>query len=293
MRYTFHIGLHCTDEDRLLSCLLANEERLMNAGTVAARPGRFRPALRKAMLGLKGSPAPEDVQQSILDAVMDVDHAEHVLFSSDSFLCVPMRAVVEGKLYPLVGQRAPWIRNLFPQSPARFCLALRNPATFLPAIQQRFSEAESFGAFLDRIDPEALSWADMVARLRDAIPDAEIVAWCNEDTPLLWPELLRLLAHLPDDVTLDEELAFVESLMRPEGASRLQQYLGSHPQITGNHRQRIISVFLDKFADAETVETDPSSLPDWDTPRIAALTEAYEGDVARIGAMDGVRLLVP
>lgn len=296
MRFTYHIGLHCTDSDRALKCLLQNEAALAARGTAIAAPERFRPALREAMLALKGTPAPGEMQERLMDAVTDLDAPDHVMFSSDSFLCVPARAVSGGTLYPLVSERAPWIRNLFPDNPAHFCLALRNPATLLPALHSRFAEKESFDDILARTDPEALSWSDMVARLRAAVPDAVITVWCNEDAPLLWPEILALLAGAPDDPdlpdTLDGAGDFLAELMRPEGTIRLGSYLEQNAPRSASHRRRIIAAFLARFARPSAVSAT-YDLPGWTEERLARLTETYEADVARIGQMAGVRLMRP
>jgi len=292
MRFTYHIGLHCTVEDRAVTCLLENAAALAAEGRVIAQPGRFRPALREAMLTFKGVPPPRDAQERLLDAVTDTDAPAHVLFSSDSFLCVPQRAISGASLYPLADERGPWIRNLFPEAPARFALALRNPATLIPALHDRFAEKEGFEDFLDRIAPEELSWADMVARLRTAVPDAEITVWCNEDAALLWPDLLTLLAGEPERAALTGADAFLAELMTSEGLARMQSYLAEHPPRDAGHRRRVTAAFLDRFAKPEAVE-ESYDLPGWTDDRLARLTERYEADVARIGEMDGVRLLAP
>jgi len=292
MRVTYHIGMHCTDEDRALDCLLSNAGALARQGCAVAPPDRFRPALREAMLELKGAPAPEAMQARLLDAVIDLDAPRHVLFSSDSFLCVPQRAVADGTLYPLADERAPWIRNLFPEAEAHFALALRNPATLIPAIQRRFRDRESWQDLTARIAPEAMSWADMVARLRTAVPDAEITVWCNEDAPLLWPELLALLSGAPEETALEGGDAFLGELMAPDGFARMQSYLAQTPPRDAGHRRRVVAAFLDRFARPEAVEEE-FDLPGWGADRIARLTETYEADIARIGTMDGVRLLLP
>ena len=302
MRVTYHIGLHCTDEDRALECLLANADALAEDGLAVARPGRFRPALREAMLELKGAPAPPDRQSALLAQVVDLDAPRHVLFSSDSFLCVPQRAIAGAALYPLVDERAPWIRNLFPQAPAHFALALRNPATLIPALQERFRKDESFEAYLARIEPEALSWVDMVARLRGAVPDAEITVWCNEDAALLWPEILALLAAGAgeaadrtrefDGTALAGADDFLSTLMPEDGLARMRSYLAEHPPRDAGHRRRVVAAFLDRFARQDAVDEE-FDLPGWTAPRLAALTERYEREIAELSHMDGIRMLLP
>ncbi len=41
MQIALHIGAHCTDEDRLLKCLLMNKEILSDVGTAVPGPGRY------------------------------------------------------------------------------------------------------------------------------------------------------------------------------------------------------------------------------------------------------------
>lgn len=292
MRCIYHIGLHSTDEDRALRCLLRNDTTLKKQGTVIAKPGQFRPVLRQAMIELKGARPSEEMQDHILEEITDLDAPKRVVFSNDSFLCVPRRAVKGGQLYPLVGERAPWIRNLFPDHPAEFVLALRNPATMIPAIQARFADQEPFEAFLERIDPEALSWVNMIQRLRAVVPDCQITVWCNEDSPLVWPEILQALSGFEDPMSLDGVNDFPESLMSQEGVTRMRNYLDGHAAAEPAHRRRIVSAFLDKYAREDAVE-ESFDLPDWTEDRIARLTGRYVADVEQIAEMDGIHFISP
>jgi limonene-1,2-epoxide hydrolase len=290
MKVVYHIGLHCTDEDRALRCLLRNAGELSGRGTIVPSPGRFRPVLRKAMVELRGAPAPREMQEAVLDAVMDADRAERLVFSSDSFLCVPARAVSEGVLYPQAAERAVWIRNLFPERPAEFVFALRNPATWLPALQARFAAEESFADVLARIEPERLSWPDMVRRFRDAVPGSEITVWADEDTPLIWPEVLGALSAHPAPETLEGAGDFAESLMEEDGQARMRAWLAEHPPRSPAHRRKVTAAFLDRYARAEAIEVE-YDLPGWTAERVARLTERYEADLDAVARLDGVRVL--
>ncbi|MEM1430913.1 MAG: hypothetical protein AAGG09_15765 [Pseudomonadota bacterium] len=292
MRVTFHIGLHSTDEDRALGCLLANETLLAREGTAVPRPGLFRPALRDAMVSLKGAPAPTALQEHILDAVTATDRPRHIVFSSDSFLCVPQKAVGEDCLYPLAGDRAIWIRNLFPDNDATICFALRNPATLLPAIHARTGATEDFADLMRTIRPEALNWFDMVERLAAGLDGTRIVLWSNEDAPILWPEILALLAGRSDGTAHDLASwdSFLAELLPAEAMTRMRSYLETHPPRDPSHRRRIIAAFLDRFASPDAVE-DAVELPGWDHERIADLTARYEADLVRIEQMPFVEVL--
>ena len=290
MKVIYHIGLHSTDEDRALRCLLRNDSLLQQRGIVVAQPGRFRPVLREAMIQLKGQPATEEIQDHILEGITEIDAPQRVLFSNDSFLCVPRRAIEGGVLYPLVSERAPWIRNLFPGQPTEFALALRNPATLIPALHARFAAEENFEQYLARLDPEALSWMNMVERLRACVPDARLIVWCNEDSPLIWPDILQALSDLPDPMHLEGINDFIAGLMTEDGFARLESYLDGHPASGVAHWRKIVSAFLDKFALADAVEEE-FDLPGWSQERVSILSERYEEDIERIVQMDGIEFL--
>lgn len=290
MKLVYHIGLHSTDEDRALRCLLQNPERLAEAGTIAAAPGRFRPVLRQAMIHLRGAPASRHIQEQVLDEIIDHDSTDRLLFSSDSFLCVPKRAITGGALYALAEERAPWIRNLFPDDPAEFAFGIRNPATLIPALQARFADEEDFETYLARIRPEDLSWADMVSRFQRAVPDCPLTIWCNEDTPLIWHEILEALSGHPNALELEGVHDFHRTIMSEEGVDRMERYFATHPSGNAEQRRRVVATFLEDFANPDAVEVE-YELPGWTADRLARLSERYEADVAEVAAMEGVRFL--
>ena len=294
MRVTSHIGLHCTDGDRALDCLLSNAASLASEGTAVPRPERFRPALREAMLSLRGAPAPAELQERLLDALVETDRPRHILFSSDSFLCVPQKALSATQLYPLARERVGWIRNLFPDHDTTICFALRNPATLLPALHRRTGETEELAALLRSIEPDALSWPDMIERLAAGAPNTRVVVWCNEDAPVLWPEILALLAGRSGGRVdgLENWDAFLGDLLPPHALGRLRSYLAAHPPHDSAHRRRILAAFLDRFADAGANE-ERVDLPGWDHAKVAEVTARYEADIVRIERMPGVELLLP
>ena len=57
MRIVYHLGAHCTDEERLVRCLLKNRATLADQGIVVPAPTRYRKLLRDTAVQLKGQPA--------------------------------------------------------------------------------------------------------------------------------------------------------------------------------------------------------------------------------------------
>lgn len=290
MRIVYHLGAHFTDEERLLKCLLKNRSVLAQHGIVVPGPKRYRGLLRDAAVQLKGASASRDTQALLLDQIMEEDVADRLILSWDSFLSLPPW-VLKGTLYPAAGERVRAFSQIFPEIDAEFHLAIRNPATFLPTLFEKQRSAD-YSEFLAGADPYDLRWSDVVERILTANPDAPLTIWCDEDTPLIWPEVLRAVAGLPEDCRLDGEGDLLASLMSGDGHSRMQAYMASHQPATIVQRRKIVSAFLDKFALPERIDMEVN-MPTWTTDVVEELTAGYEEDVARIAAMPQVRFIAP
>ena len=290
MRIVYHLGAHFTDEERLLKCLLKNRDVLAQHNIVVPGPKRYRALLRETAIALKGQAATRDSQALILEQIMEEDSADRLILSWDSFLSLPPW-VLKDTLYPAAGERVRAFSQIFPEIEAEFHLAIRNPATFLPALYER-QQPKAYPDFLAGSDPYDLRWSDVVERILDSNPDAPLTIWCDEDTPLIWPEVLQAVAGLPDGVRLDGEEDLLISLMSGEGMARLRAYLESHPPASVLQRRKIVSAFLDKFALPERIDMQ-IEMPGWTEDMVADLTEAYEEDVARIAQMAEVTFLAP
>lgn len=291
MEMVYHIGAHCTDEDRLLKSLLKNRGTLSAQGIIVPGPSRYRPVLREMLVSLRGKPATPEQQQIILDAVIDEDEAQRIVFANESFLCVPNKVLEQHMLYPMAGEKSHWLAQLFPDNPCTFFLGLRNPATFIPALFQRSKETD-FAAFVSGVDPVRLVWSDMVRRICNANPTADVVVWCNEDTPLIWSDLLRALADCDETTELRGRYDLLATLMTEPGLKRMRAYLDSNPPVNAVQHGRVIAAFLDKYAIPEAVEEE-LDLPGWTPKLVDEMTERYEEDLLDIERMEGVRFLAP
>jgi len=290
MEIVLHVGAHSTDEDNLLKCLYKNKGRLAEHGIIVPEPSRYRPAIRETLQTLDGDVAPIETQEALLDSIMDEDHAERVILSHESFFCVPGRSIGNGGLYPNASSKAARLRYLFSRENVQFCIALRDPATFIPAIFERAKDP-NFENFLDGSDPMALRWSELITRIRTMVPDAPITLWCNEDTPLLWPQVLTAIAGTDDAFRFDGVNDFLGTIMGRGGLNRLESYLEAHPPQTENQRERIIAAFLDKFG-AAALEQE-IDLPGWTEAYVSQLSELYERDLELLDAMPGVTFLKP
>jgi hypothetical protein len=291
MEIAFHLGAHCTDDEALVRCLLRNRGVLAAEGIAVPGPARYRTLLRDASAQLDGATASADTAQLLLDEIVEDEGARRVVLSFDSFMAFPRWALGRNQFYPGATDRTVALAALFPGHRVEFFLAIRNPATFLPALLER-QKGKSYEEFIEGCDPLALRWSDLVDRIRAASPEVPLTVWCDEDTPLIWPDVLRHVAGHPASLTLEETDGILAAIMAPEGFARMQAYLASHPPQTSLQRRRIVSAFLDKFALPERIDME-LDLPGWTAEFVEALTAAYDADCVRIARMPGVRFLVP
>ena len=291
MRIVYHLGVHCTDEERLLRCLLKNRAALAGEGIVIPGPARYRTLLRDTAMQLRGQPASEDTEALVLDQIMDEAVAERLILSWDNFAGYAQNALRGSQLYPGAAERLFAFAQVFPDIDCEFHMAIRNPATFLPAVYAK-QKGRTLEEFTEGLDPLAVTWSDLIASIRIANPSVPITVWCDEDTPLLWPEILRLVAGHSDLIELLDADGVLADIMRPEGLARMRAYLDERPPVDEDQRRRIVSAFLDKFAREDAIDVEVE-MPGWTPDLIARMTDAYDLDVARILRMDGVRMILP
>lgn len=289
MQIVFHIGVHCTDEDRLLKTLLRNRDRLLKQGVSVPGPSRYRPIIRETLQKLRGQPAGPEAQDVLLDAILEEDEAERLILSSEQFLGVYARVHGNNLLYPQAGERLRALRGLFPDHEVEFHFALRDLATFFPAVFNA-SQVATFQDFMGQCDLRKFSWAHMVARMRQAVPDAPFVCWANEDTPMIWPEVLETVAaHSPETILEGREDMLREVLTEP-GLTRLRAYMDKNPPEDPVTYARIVGVFLDKYLDEDKIEEE-IELPGWTDRVIDYLSEAYEKDLETVASLPGVDMI--
>jgi len=291
MKIVYHLGGHNTDEGRILRCLLANKGELAKQDIEVPGPSSYRAMLRDSVNSLKGEAAPFDVQETILEEALSNDHAKRVVFESENFICIPGRAFMDGTLYGNVGVKTRALRMLFPDQPVEFTLATRDLATLIPTLAKR-TNVNNTEELLNGANVLDQKWSRVVQDIRTHNPDCELTVWCNEDTPLLWPEVLQAVGGYELGTEIASENDFLATLMTAEGMVRLQAYLKTHEPKNPQQRRRIVAAFLDKFG-LEDELVEEVDLPEWSDDLVDQLTNSYEEDLYAIAQIPGVRLLTP
>lgn len=287
--FVYHLGFYCTDEGMLIRSLMKNGGDLNKEKIILPRPRRYRKLLSEVTSKYRGNPMPEDEQQELFDKILMGYPAERVIFGNEEFLCPPGKVFEHERLYGKLSYRSTRLRYLFPENPCEFFLAIRNPATFVPAAMVR-AKTTNYEGFTRGVDPRHMRWSDVIESLQEANPDCPITVWCNEDTPLIWPTILRELSDASPELKLDGELDVLRSIMTEDGFKRMETYLASHEPPNEIQRRRVFAAFLDKFAIEDELEED-IDLPGWTPDFVDEITARYDDDVYKIERMSGVNFI--
>ncbi len=291
MQIVYHIGANCTDEDRLLKSLLKNVDAFAAEGIKVPGPGKYRRIIRETILNLNGATPSPDTRDILLDAILDDEPVNRLIMSHSAFICIPKLIFENGVFYERATAKVAGLASLFPDDEIELFLGIRNPATFVPAV---FVDAKNtdFAQYLRGITLDQIRWSDVVTRIQEAAPKASLTVWCNEDTPLIWSQLIREISGVDPLAKITGGFDLLASIMAPEGMKRFFDYLKSHPPATEIQKRRIIAAFLERYVIEEEV-IEEFDLPGWTTEVVDHLTEAYEEDVYLISRMPGVNFIAP
>jgi hypothetical protein len=291
MKIILHAGVHATDEDRLMKCLLKNAGDLAGSNVAVPGPSRYRALLRDTLNAMvQGNLAP-DAREVLLEAILDGDHPERLIFSNENFFSVPKSAVGDGLFYPGAEEKLARMCHLFAPDEIELFIGLRNPAGFLCGVHA-LSPDMPFDAFMNGSNPATMRWSELVLRIRDALPDLPITLWANEDTPLIWAELLREMLGLAPGEKIQGGFDLITELMSADGMRRFRAYLKAHPVMTEDQKRRVISAFLAKFALPEMLEEE-LDIPGWTADDVDRMVLQYERDIAQLADVPGVRMIMP
>ncbi|WP_298492233.1 hypothetical protein [uncultured Maritimibacter sp.] len=289
MQIAFHVGAHCTDEDQLLKSLLKNPKILQDHGVAVPGPSKYRKLLTDVFSKLDGGRATEETQDVVLEAILDGEDPDRLVLSFQNFICGPRRIIEDGMLYPLAGERTHNLRAGFPAHDVEFFIALRNPATFVPAIISAFPDLDGH-KIASELRLEGLIWSDVVRDIREANPDCPVTVWCNEDTPLIWPEVMHDITGIDMRILFKGGLDIIAQIMEREGVKRLRAYMAENPPVSEIQRRRVLAAFLDKYAIDEAVEEEVS-LPGWTDEVVERLSQSYDDDMDELSHIPGVNFI--
>lgn len=293
MKVVFHIGAHSTDEDRLIKSLLKNRAILSKKGIIVPGPSRYRNLIRQTIQSLNDSAVTIETQNALLDAIVDEDNVARLILSNENFVSFPNWIFGGKNLYFSAGEKIKTLASLFsgPDDNSEIFLSIRNPATFIPAVYAKTKDL-SFMDYLREVNPYSVRWSDVVESIKQANPNKRLVVWCNEDTPLIWKQILLSITGVSADNSFEGEHDLLAEIMSQEGMQRYTAYLKSHPPQDNLQASRIVTAFLDKFAIADKIEEELEA-PGWTVELVDRITDQYELDIQRIAEMPDIEFLEP
>ncbi len=291
MKIVYHMGAHGTEEDLILRVLLRNRPRLSTLGIAVPPPSRYRQVLIEAIRNLRGAPASPEMQEMLLDTIVEDEKPERIILSFENFLATPGNAIGQSGLYPFAGERPQFFANVFPDSESEFHMALKHPAALLHTLLQR-QPGRSYDEVMANIDPLTLRWAPVVRRMLAGAGRNRLVLWCNEDAPLIWPEVIRRLCGVSPEVPILGNVALLARLLATEGLDWLNQQAQANPPATIGARRALVTEALERYVNEDEI-TVPLAFPGWDEALMARLDRSYDADVAEIAALPGVEFIAP
>jgi len=121
--------------------------------------------------------------------------AERVILANANCICVPLQIFKGEDLYALVVEKLQTFSTLFQGHTIELSICMRDPGTFIPAAYGK-SHSRSPQRCMAGAAPTVVQCSSLIHSMRTVIPSAQITARCNEDTPFIWPKILRRLIGL-------------------------------------------------------------------------------------------------
>lgn len=295
MQIVFHLGAYATDIDHLTAALTANPEVMRARRVFIPQPEVYRAMLRDLITSVKSGTIPDVETQDAFIALCTKDapfEVDRLILTNGNFLAAPDRLITPHGLYAYAGDRTRILTQILPEDKIEFWFGLINPTLMLNTLFARQSARRSYDDIIAGQPPESLSWADPVRQIVDAAQGRPVVVWSNEETPVLAPELLRLLADLPEDAKLQGEFDLLEKLLSNSGKSDLKAHLDAHPDLSLREKVRFATSLLETAANPQKIEAE-INLPDWTQSFADMVDAAYRRDTAEVEGLPGVTFITP
>ena len=234
-----------------------------------------------------------DARDILLDVFLsgEPEECRTLYMGIPGFFGAPKETIQNYALYPQAISNLVRFVELFPEAQTHLFLALRNPATFIPAMMAE-ATTDNLNFIMNKSDPGALRWSDLLKSIRQRFPALLMTIWYTEDTPFIWGQLMRLVGGFSPSTPTVGSYSLIESILSEEGFTRFQAYLEKHPEMNERQKRKVMFAFAERFGRADMLEQDVN-VPGLDVLMVYDLTAQYEADLANINTISGVRLVLP
>lgn len=289
MQVAIHSGAAFTDAGLLLKSLQSNAKTLKGNGVALLGPRRFRQVFKAPLNALnEGPPSPQAIENMKAQIPGDPRFNRLVLTTTD-FVGDIQTAIKDGQFFPHAGRRLALLDEVYDGHQVELFIGLRNPGSFIPKVLMALPETLR-GDIIRSTDLSCLSWLTMVEDIRDLAPNVTVTLWANEDSPLIWGDIVRNLCGLKEDITLTDEFSLLSSLVSTEGQRKILDLAGQAETLGRATLLNGLAVVFEEHALTEEIEEE-LDYPGWSADIVGAFSELYAQDLARLKTMPGVRFL--
>ena len=171
-------------------------------------PKNYRRPLRQRMMQSNHTAPYADPNDILLDVFLNGEPEEcrTLYMSIPGFFGAPKETIQNNARYSQEIRNLVRFVELFPEDQTHLFLALRNPATFIPAMMTE-AKTDNLNFIMNKSDPRALRWSYVLKSIRQRFPALPMTIWCTEDTPLIWGQLMRLVGGFSPSTPMLEVIA--------------------------------------------------------------------------------------
>jgi len=211
------------------------------------------------------------------------------IVNDENILGGTQRAVSEGHLYAISGDRLRRCMRLFKKQKVSIFLGLRDPVSFMTSSYCENIRGDGYRSFAEHLggtSPEALKWSGLINRIARQAPDCPIVVWPFEAYRDAWREILIMLLDLEEK---DKgRLRWLAQEVRPGMSDRVFQEIRSRAE---NNKAPLSSEELDVLMQ-EFPKTGDNPAPSFFSPdEIKQFSQMYQDDLEVIKQMPNVRFI--
>ncbi len=288
-KLVFHLGAPSPSFELLTHSLRKNSFLLSEHNALVRRPAQYRSVLDNALMAQSLGQFSNKDRTRLLRKLTMSKPDQRVLLSNGSLLDEPAHIFRDGAFYGRAREATTALRTLLPDTEMEFMLTVQNPVTMVADLLSgmRFQTRETF---MNGVPFEAVRWSDVVSEIRKVNSYSDITIWPYEEAPVMWPMILRHVAGLDENTELEGDLDLVAPLIGAFPAMRLKQFLAKQTGLSPAARLEIIESFLARFFDPDVAEQE-IDLDGIDPEAVETISQAYEADIERCKAMEGVKVI--
>lgn len=295
MRITLQIGAHHTRSTFLSNVLDQNRQMLRELNIVVPGPKQQSRVFGAALKRLDGLPPILHEENEVLDAFLDsCTGAQNMLLHNGNLIGDFKHMFDGGRLYASNFQQLSRVSEFFSQHDIHIALALRNPAHLVSSAANAKSKSKlkSLKFVVDGSDPTTLSWLDTLDQMQHHLPQAKFTLWRDEDAPFIWPRVLNHLTNAPQSTVFTDAHAVIQSVLSPDGISKVENYVTDHPDDTPQNYERAMRDIFDECA-LDQFKSPPCDVPGWTPDIVRDLTLDYDEDIEILSQRDNVTFISP